>query len=110
MHKKAVCLRYSLRIHLQNKESSASYHSGVKNRFGDPTTAGWCAHVAKRGRSCAPIRDLKNHFYVCHRADCMVNFSFLGDAKEHICEMQLIHQEMMTGSQAYCVLALVSDS
>lgn len=62
---------------------------GVKNRFGRPTTAGW--------------------------ADCMIAFSLKGDDNKHICELQLIHQEMMTvrrecgAHDAFCIFRSAAE-
>ena len=52
-------------------------------------------------RRLAALAVLMRRVVVCHRADCMVTFSFLGDPNEHICEVQLIHNELMTGCLAY---------
>merc|ERR1712100_510309 len=41
----------------------------IKNRFLHPTSGGW--------------------------ADCLVNFVFNSDSNRHVCEVQLIHSEMM---------------
>ena len=41
----------------------------IKNRFERPTDGGW--------------------------ADCVINFRFRGDSNHHICEIQLIHSELM---------------
>jgi hypothetical protein len=42
----------------------------IKDRFGSPTSGGW--------------------------TDCMINFYFANDPNRHVCELQLIHEEMMT--------------
>merc|ERR1712032_373520 len=42
----------------------------VKNRFRNPTSSGW--------------------------ADLLINFTFVSDPDQHVCEVQLVHEGMLT--------------
>lgn len=64
----------------------------------------WASDYCRLVRTCRQENSMASNstriqhsFSVLHRADCMIAFSLFGDGKEHICELQLIHKELMTG-------------